>query len=78
MEEKWWYWWKMAVLLVQLMVTGVVYALQAPERFWPGRFNFWLHSHQLMHVSVSLGTAWLLYVNYEYYAWRLENGCAVP
>ena len=30
----------------------VFYASQYPERRWPGRFDFWLHSHQLWHVCV--------------------------
>ena len=28
-----------------------------PERFWPGRFDVWGHSHTIFHVLVVLGTA---------------------
>jgi len=28
------------------------YASHYPERWWPGRFDFWLHSHQLWHCCV--------------------------
>lgn len=37
-------------------VLGVVfYALQIPERFWPGAFDLFGSSHQLWHICVVLG-----------------------
>ena len=31
---------------------AVVYALRVPERFFPGKFDIWGHSHQIFHVFV--------------------------
>ena len=36
-------------------ITGaVLYALRIPERFRPGKFDIWGHSHQIFHVFVVL------------------------
>ncbi|KAJ2726167.1 hypothetical protein GGI07_000806 [Coemansia sp. Benny D115] len=31
---------------------AVIYGARFPERVWPGRFDYWLHSHQIFHVFV--------------------------
>uniref|UniRef100_A0AC35U6R7 Sorting nexin n=1 Tax=Rhabditophanes sp. KR3021 TaxID=114890 RepID=A0AC35U6R7_9BILA len=37
-------------------ITGAFfYVSRAPERFFPGTFDFWLQSHQLFHICVLLG-----------------------
>lgn len=33
------------------------YQAKVPERFAPGRFDVWGHSHQIFHVCVLLGAA---------------------
>lgn len=33
----------------------VFYLTKFPERWWPGKFDFWFHSHQWWHVFVFLG-----------------------
>lgn len=45
-----------------LMLMGMVYILglglytfRIPERFWPGKFDIWCHSHQIFHVCVVIG-----------------------
>ncbi|KAG8468466.1 hypothetical protein KFE25_013549 [Diacronema lutheri] len=38
------------------LIGGVAYALRFPERLAPGRFDFLLHSHQIMHVGTSIGS----------------------
>ncbi|KAK9888306.1 hypothetical protein WA026_000567 [Henosepilachna vigintioctopunctata] len=45
--------------LLWLLLSGVcyctgtvLYALRIPERFFPGKFDIWLHSHQLFHMFV--------------------------
>jgi len=37
-----------------LTLGGCVYALQIPEKWAPGRFDRWGHSHQIMHACVCL------------------------
>ncbi|KAJ2881459.1 hypothetical protein FB639_002610 [Coemansia asiatica] len=29
-----------------------IYSARFPERLWPGKFDYWLHSHQIFHVFV--------------------------
>lgn len=36
-----------------LYITGaLLYAFRIPERFYPGKFDCWFHSHQIFHVLV--------------------------
>lgn len=40
-------------LMAALYLSGAtIYALRVPERFFPGKFDIWFHSHQLFHVFV--------------------------
>ncbi|KAJ1780714.1 hypothetical protein LPJ59_007210 [Coemansia sp. RSA 2399] len=34
------------------ILGGTIYGARVPERWWPGRFDYWLHSHQIFHVFV--------------------------
>lgn len=43
------------------MVGFIFYALQLPEKRWPGRFDIIGHSHQIWHIFVFTG-AYLFYV----------------
>ncbi|KAJ2828740.1 hypothetical protein IWW50_001233 [Coemansia erecta] len=36
---------------------AVIYGARIPERWWPGRFDYWLHSHQIFHVFVVAAAA---------------------
>lgn len=43
-------------LMAVLYIAGaVLYALRIPERFFPGKFDIWLHSHQIFHLFVISG-----------------------
>ncbi|XP_044762754.1 adiponectin receptor protein isoform X1 [Coccinella septempunctata] len=49
------------ILMGILYIIGaMMYALRVPERFFPGKFDIWLHSHQIFHVFV-LGGALVHY-----------------
>ncbi|KAK9874277.1 hypothetical protein WA026_002629 [Henosepilachna vigintioctopunctata] len=49
------------ILMALLYIIGAtLYALRVPERFYPGKFDIWLHSHQIFHVFV-LGGAFVHY-----------------
>lgn len=40
-------------LMAVLYISGaILYAFRFPERFFPGKFDIWLHSHQIFHVFV--------------------------
>lgn len=56
-----------------------VYVLRIPERFFPGKFDVWAHSHQLFHVCVI--AAALLHYNtlLDMVKYRLgAGGCTLP
>jgi len=40
---------------VAAFLAAVVYCLHLPERFFPGRFDFIGHSHQIFHIIASFG-----------------------
>lgn len=41
------------ILMASLYITGVLfYALRIPERFYPGKFDLYFHSHTLFHIFV--------------------------
>ncbi|CAJ1037132.1 Haemolysin-III related, putative [Leishmania lindenbergi] len=42
----------MFLMLAIYSVGMVIYIFQVPERWYPGRFDVWLHSHQLWHFFV--------------------------
>jgi len=61
------------------LIGATIYALRIPERWYPGRFDVWLHSHQIFHVAVVLGA----YIHYKAVVllvqWRdASGGCAMP
>lgn len=55
-----------------------MYANRVPEKWFPGRFDLFLHSHQIFHIFVVVAA----YAHYlgvsELVAWRdASGGCAV-
>jgi adiponectin receptor len=34
------------------VLGGCLYASRIPERWFPGKFDLWLHSHQIFHLLV--------------------------
>ena len=50
--------WRLVVMFGLLMAGTAVYVLQIPERWAPGRFDIWFHSHQVACVCV----VWRLFV----------------
>lgn len=58
---------------------GAIYALRVPERWFPGKFDLFLHSHQVFHLAVVAGA----YIHYYSVKLMLEwrdasGGCAAP
>lgn len=37
------------------IIGAVISATRVPERWWPGKFDYILNSHNIMHVFVVLG-----------------------
>ena len=52
-----------------------LYAMQFPESKFPGKFDYWFHSHQIFHFCVVAG-AFLHYVGLiKSYNWHMANEC---
>jgi len=46
------------ILMAVMYITGAcIYACRVPEKWWPGKFDLWFNSHQIMHVFVVLGAS---------------------
>ncbi|KXS14494.1 putative hemolysin-III channel protein Izh2, partial [Gonapodya prolifera JEL478] len=48
-------------MAVMYLTGAVLYAVRWPECWWPGRFDYWFHSHQIFHLLVvsAAVTHWL-------------------
>jgi adiponectin receptor len=65
------YMYTMACLIFGL----TVYIFRFPECYFPGRFDFWMSSHQIWHMAGFMGI-YIHYLNvHEVYEWREENMC---
>jgi len=42
----------MLIIVILDLLAGIVYSCRIPERFAPGRFDIWFHSHQIHHAIV--------------------------
>ncbi|ORZ16517.1 hemolysin-III related-domain-containing protein [Absidia repens] len=56
------------------VVGTIVYGNRFPERFWPGRFDHFGHSHQWWHLCVCAGIWWNYVAATSYVAQRYEFG----
>uniref|UniRef100_A0A4W4HGZ1 Progestin and adipoQ receptor family member IVb n=1 Tax=Electrophorus electricus TaxID=8005 RepID=A0A4W4HGZ1_ELEEL len=57
------------------LLGGLVNISRVPERFSPGRFDYWLNSHQIMHVIVALSILYLHWGMLEDLAWLRVYQC---
>jgi len=46
-----------------------VFLWKIPERFFPGKFDYWFNSHQIWHVFVWLGNSW--------FHWKVVQSLAI-
>jgi len=43
--------------------TGLcIFLYKAPERFYPGKFDYWFNSHQIWHCFIWFGNAWFMWI----------------
>ena len=60
------------------MTGTVIGAARVPERFYPGRFDLALNSHNLMHI-VGVGSAWAMHtavvLDFDWMAWEEGDKC---
>lgn len=51
------------------------YATNWPERAWPGRFDLFLHAHQIWHVSIVMAILFHYRAALQFHANRFEFSC---
>jgi len=77
---------RVLTLLQDQLVMGVfylsaatVYATRVPERWFPGTFDIWMHSHQIFHLLVLAGAYSHYLVAMNFLEWRSSSAgsCAV-
>ncbi|TPX51030.1 hypothetical protein SeMB42_g02037 [Synchytrium endobioticum] len=45
----------MAIMGLFYVLGAVLYTSRFPERYWPGKFDIWFHSHSIFHIMVIAG-----------------------
>lgn len=45
----------LAMMGATYSIGGLLYGLKLPEKYFPGRFDLWLNSHQIFHILVIVG-----------------------
>jgi adiponectin receptor len=59
------------------LVGALLYAIQVPERIFPGKFDIWLHSHQIFHICVLTAAILHYYGLVQSYNWHMAHPCHV-
>lgn len=44
---------RILIILITCVTAALLYSTRIPERFWPGKFDIWFHSHQIFHLLVA-------------------------
>ncbi|TPX55760.1 hypothetical protein CcCBS67573_g09426 [Chytriomyces confervae] len=69
------------LLMAMFNLSGsVIFHCRIPERFYPGRFDYFGQSHQIMHVCIILGALSHYFgISESFRFWHLQNGmCQIP
>jgi adiponectin receptor len=62
-----------------LYISGaLLYGFRIPERFFPGRFDVVLSSHQIFHVCVFCACLVHYYTTVDHFVWRSRNALCSP
>ncbi|XP_059386606.1 progestin and adipoQ receptor family member 4-like isoform X3 [Carassius carassius] len=57
------------------LLGGLINISRLPERFSPGRFDYWFNSHQIMHIMVVLSIVYLHWGMLEDLTWLKGYHC---
>lgn len=57
------------------VLGGVINITRIPERFWPGLFDYWCNSHQIMHVLVVISILYLHWGVLDDLLWITSYDC---
>ena len=56
---------------------GIIGAMRIPEKFFPGRFDYFLNSHNIMHVLVVYAVAHMHYAAKLDMVWLNDPQCFI-
>ena len=61
------------LMAFQYVFGAFIYASRIPERFWPGKFDYYFSSHQIWHVFVVTGsfTVWRTII--DLIKWKMSD-----
>ena len=68
----------LGMLMMALFYIGgaTIYAMRIPERYAPGIFDIWMHSHQWWHLFAFFAAISTYFLALDVYRWhQLENQC---
>lgn len=74
-EEARIFFWRCIMIFVLYGMGFAAYALQMPEKLYPGTFDNFLHSHQIWHLFVLGGGLMCYYIIQIYASFREANAC---
>ena len=60
------------------LAGGVIGAMRIPEKWFPGRFDFWFNSHHIMHVLVVVAVVHMHYAAKMDLQWMTHPQCLDP
>ncbi|KAJ3303296.1 hypothetical protein HDV03_004034 [Kappamyces sp. JEL0829] len=61
------------LMACQYVLGAFFYASRIPERFWPGKFDYFFQSHQIWHVLVVTATLTLWRGVIGFITWRMDD-----
>jgi len=70
-----------AYITAMLSIYGLgtcIYTFQFPEKYFPGRFDYFLSSHQLWHILVFSAAFLHYFCAIGHYEWRAHHVCPGP
>lgn len=67
---------RLALMGGTYIVGAYIYATKIPEKWFPGKFDYWWHSHMIWHIFVVAATMWHYSAVYHAHEWRTNFPCA--
>lgn len=66
------------LMAASYLLAAFMFSSRIPEKWYPGKFDLWFHSHQIFHVFVVLGCFLHYLAALELVRWRdASGGCAL-
>jgi channel protein (hemolysin III family) len=68
--------WYLVVMGVCYVGGAIVYLFHIPERYFPGKFDIWMASHQLWHLAIFFAVLTHYLGLMHMYEWRMMRVCS--